>query len=122
MVRKRKGPEGSRGRGRSRRSELRSGSARRQSSSQPLRLHHVDELSLATMDPADIILLEEAESLRAAVESVFFAVLACPACGTLGLITLSQYLGTDPVICGSNRCSCRFRIDNKSRLIYLPVN
>jgi hypothetical protein len=74
------------------------------------------------MDPADIILLEEADSLRAAVESVFFAVLACPACGTLGLITLSQYLGTDPVICRSNRCSCRFRIDNKSRLIYLPVN
>jgi hypothetical protein len=122
MERKRKGPGGSRRRRGSRQSGPRSGSARRQPSAHPLRLRHVDEPSLATMDPADIILLAEAESLRAAVESVFFAVLACPACGTLGLITLSQYLGTDPVICGSNRCSCRFRIDNKSRLIYLPVN
>jgi len=122
MERKRKGPEGSRGRRGSCRSRPRSDSARRQWSSQPLRLHHVDELSLATMDPADIILLEEADSLRAAVESVFFAILACPACGTLGLITLSQYQVGAPVICGSNRCSCRFRIDNKTRLIYLPVN
>ena len=86
-----------------------------------MRLHHLDEFALGTMDPGDIILLAEAESLRSAVESIFFAILACPRCGTLGLITSSQYFGAEPVICGSKLCSCRFRIDNKTRLVYLPV-
>lgn len=74
------------------------------------------------MAPGDVIFLDETESLRTAVESIFFAVLACPACGTLGLITSAQYGGALPVSCGSNQCSCRFRIDEGSRFIYLPVN
>lgn len=88
----------------------------------PTNLHHVDEITLATMHPGDVILLAEAESLRAAMEAVFFAVLACPACGTLGCITAAQYCGAAPVICGSDYCSCRFRIDSKSHLVYLPAN
>jgi hypothetical protein len=93
-----------------------------QAEAQPVPLHHVDELALETMGPADIILLSEAESLRSAVESVFFAILACPACGSLGLITAAQYSGGEPVVCGSKHCACSFRIDNKTRLVYLPVN
>jgi hypothetical protein len=93
-----------------------------QAEAQPGRLRHVDELALGTMDPGDIILLSEAESLRSAVESVFFAILACPGCGTLGLITASQYAGGEAVICGSKHCGCSFRIDNRTRLIYLRVN
>jgi hypothetical protein len=89
---------------------------------QPVRLHHVDELALGTMAPADIILFSQARSLRSAVESVFFAILACPVCGTLGLVTASQYSGKEPVICGSKHCASSFRIDNKTRLVYLPVN
>lgn len=85
-------------------------------------LHHVDERSLRTMDPGDVILLSEAESLRAAIEKVFYAVLACPACGTLGCITAAQYSGTTPIICGSDHCSCRFRIEGKNHFTYLPVN
>lgn len=84
-------------------------------------LHHVDELALGGMVPGDIVLLSEAESLRSAVESVFFALLACPVCGTLGLLTSPQYLGTEPVVCGSKNCSCRFRIDNQARVVYLPA-
>jgi hypothetical protein len=95
---------------------------RGQGERQPVRLHHVDELTLGRMHPADIILLSEAESLRSAVESVFFAILACPVCGTLGLITAAQYSGKEPVICGSKHCACSFRIDSKTRLVYLPVN
>jgi hypothetical protein len=74
------------------------------------------------MDAGDIILLSEADSLRAAIEKVFFAVLACPACGTLGCITAAQYFGAAPIICGSDQCSCRFRIDGKNHFVYLPVN
>ncbi len=85
-------------------------------------LHHVDEVALPTMDPGDVILLAEAESLRSAMEAVFYAVLACPACGTLGCITASQYRGAAPIICGSDHCSCRFRIDSQRHIVYLPVN
>ena len=72
------------------------------------------------MAPGDIVLLSEAESLRSAVESVFFALLACPACGSLGLLTLPQYLGKEPVVCGAKECSCHFRIDGQRRVVYLP--
>ena len=36
--------------------------------------------------------------------------LACPACGTLGLITRRQMAGITPVICGSDQCSAHFFI------------
>jgi hypothetical protein len=61
-------------------------------------------------------------SLRNVVEPAFLAVLSCPACGSLFLLTTTQYCGTTPVICQSKLCSCRFRIDEQGRLVYLPVN
>ena len=89
---------------------------------QPVSLHHVNELSLGAMLPGDIILVTESASLKRVVESMFFALLACPACGTVGLITSAQYSGNSPATCASDRCSCRFRIDSKSRLTFLPVD
>jgi hypothetical protein len=74
------------------------------------------------MRPGDVVLLAETETLRSAVESIFFAVLACPACGTLGLITSSQYHGNVAVTCGSTVCSCRFRISEGRQFIFLPAN
>lgn len=94
----------------------------RETTAPPLSLRHVDEESLATLHPGDVIVLDDSNSLRSKVESVFFAVLACPSCGTLSLITSPQYFGTVPVICASNLCSCRFRIENQARLVYLPAN
>ncbi len=38
----------------------------------------------------------------------YWAVLACPACGTLGLITRRQMAGLIPIICGSDKCSAQF--------------
>ena len=40
----------------------------------------------------------------------YWAVLACPGCGTLGLITRKQIAGLLPVICGSGDCSAQFFI------------
>jgi hypothetical protein len=85
-------------------------------------LRQVDECSLSDMRPGDMILLDAAPLLKSEVETGFFAVLACPACGTLGLITPLQYSGNDPVICCSDQCSCRFRVIDKSRLHFLPIN
>lgn len=82
----------------------------------------VDETGLAAMRPGDVVLLAETETLRSAVEFIFFAVLACPACGTLGLITSSQYHGNVAVTCGSTICSCRFRITECRHFVFLPTN
>ena len=88
----------------------------------PSDLRHVEEAAIGSMAPGDVIFLGDAESLRFAVESIFFAVLACPACGTLGLITSAQFGGAVAVTCASSQCSCRFRIDDERRFVYLPVN
>jgi len=88
----------------------------------PAALRLVDESSLPTMAPGDILLLDDALSLRESVEPIFFAVLACPVCGTRGLITPAQYFGLVPVICGSKVCSGLFRIVDQDHLLYLPVS
>jgi hypothetical protein len=88
----------------------------------PASLHHVSDDSPNHLTPGDIIILNDSLTLRAQVESDFFAVLACPRCGVLDLLTPAQYFGVVPVICGSDSCSCSFRIENESRIVYLPAN
>jgi hypothetical protein len=82
----------------------------------------VTEAVLLEMRRGDLILLDESNLLRPLVEALFFAVLACPDCGALGLITVPQYSGIHPVTCGADDCSCRFRIMDKSRFEFSPVN
>ena len=88
----------------------------------PASLHHVFDDSPNDLTPGDIIILDNSQTLRAQVESDFFAVLACPGCGVLDLLTPAQYFGVASVICGSDSCSCSFRIESESRIVYLPVN
>jgi hypothetical protein len=90
--------------------------------SPPASLHHVFDDSPTDLTPGDIIILDHSQILRAQVESDFFAVLACPGCGVLDLLTPAQYFGLVPVICGSDFCSCSFRIEGESRIVYLPAN
>ena len=90
--------------------------------SPPESLHHIFDDSLHHLTAGDIIVLNDSPTLKLQVEPDFFAVLACPWCGTLELVTSSQYFGSTPVICGSNFCSCSFRIEDESRIVYLPAN
>jgi len=90
--------------------------------SPPESLHHIFDDSLKHLAAGDIILLNDSPTLKSQVETDFFAVLACPRCGILDLVTSSQYFGAAPVVCGSNSCSCSFRIEDESRIVYLPVN
>ncbi len=85
-------------------------------------LHHIPEESVERMSPGDILLLDASVSLRALVDSVFYALLACPFCGKLDLITQSQYSGTDAVICGHSDCSSHFRITEKRNFTFLRLN
>lgn len=51
-----------------------------------------------------------------------WAVLSCPRCSTLGLITESQYRGQDSVLCGNPECSCHLFINNRAYFEFLPAH
>ena len=78
----------------------------------------VAELNILTewipeeMEPGSLFVLENAGQVGDH-EDPYWAVLACPECGTLGLITQKQVSGLIPVICGSDQCSAQFTILNE---------
>ncbi|MEO8736247.1 MAG: hypothetical protein ABI380_06870 [Edaphobacter sp.] len=59
------------------------------------------------MQPGTLFMLEQAGGLGKA-ENPFWAVLACPSCGALGLITRQQCTGLESMICGSEMCSAEY--------------
>lgn len=73
----------------------------------------VAELSLLSewipeqMEPGTMFMLENAGEVGEEADP-YYAVLSCPSCGTLGLITRRQVVGVIPVICGSDKCSAHF--------------
>jgi len=61
------------------------------------------------MGPGTVFVLENAGEVGEK-DDPYWAVLACPDCGTLGLITRRQIAGLLPVICGSEHCAAQFFI------------
>src|SRR5271157_4565317 len=61
------------------------------------------------MEPGTIFVLENAGEVGEK-EDPYWAVLSCPSCGQLGLVTRKQISGLLPVICGSEKCSAQFFI------------
>jgi hypothetical protein len=61
------------------------------------------------MEPGTVFVLENAGEVGDK-DDPYWAVLACPECGTLGLITRRQIVGLIPVICGSDTCPAQFFI------------
>jgi len=61
------------------------------------------------MQPGTVFVLENAGEMGES-EDPYWAVLSCPSCGTLGLVTRRQMAGLISVICGSNSCSAQFYI------------
>ena len=78
----------------------------------------VGELNIVTewlpedMKPGSIFVLENAGEVGDHGDP-YWAVLACPECGTLGLITRRQMRGLIPVICGSECCPAQFKIEDE---------
>jgi hypothetical protein len=62
------------------------------------------------MEPGTVFLLEGPNSLGHS-NNPFVAVLACPGCGTVGLITRRQLHGFETMICGGEECSAEFGFD-----------
>ena len=71
------------------------------------------------MQPGTVFVLENAGEVGEGNDP-FWAVLSCPACGTLGLITRKQIAGLIPVICGSSSCSAQFFIRDSDILERKP--
>jgi len=59
------------------------------------------------MGPGTLFVLENAGEVGQP-EDPYWAVLACPECATLGLVTRRQINGIIPIICGSNQCSAQY--------------
>jgi hypothetical protein len=71
------------------------------------------------MSPGTVFVLENAGHVGEK-DDPYWAVLSCPDCGTLGLITRKQLAGLLPVICGSELCSAQFFINDSEVLIRKP--
>jgi len=71
------------------------------------------------MIPGTIFVLENAGRMGEK-EDPYWAVLSCPSCGTLGLITRRQIAGLLPVICGSDKCSAQFFIRDNDIVVRKP--
>jgi hypothetical protein len=71
------------------------------------------------MQPGTIFVLENAGQVGEK-EDPYWAVLSCPGCGTLGLITRKQIAGLLPVICGSGECSAQFFIHENDIVLRKP--
>lgn len=83
-------------------------------------VHLSGRSALAEMNPGDIVFLDEVSALRESTAPNFIAVLACPWCGSPGLITASQFSGSASIVCASKTCSGLFRIANEAQIIPIP--
>jgi uncharacterized protein YbaR (Trm112 family) len=72
------------------------------------------------MAPGDIVLLADLFYHREFFAPSFVAVLACPLCGSPGLITSAQYSGGAPIVCTSKACAGLFRIVDQTQIVALP--
>jgi hypothetical protein len=70
-------------------------------------LQMLDEWIPEQMEPGTLFVLENTASMGDA-RNPFVAVLACPKCGVLGLITRAQFVGQESMICGGDACSAEY--------------
>ena len=88
----------------------------------PTDLNMSSRSSLSDLAPGDIVFLDDFVHLREAFAPNFVAVLACPSCGSPGLITAGQYFRGAPIVCPSKLCSGLFRIVGETQIVSLPPN
>lgn len=75
-------------------------------------LQFLDEWIPERMDPGTIFVLENQTKLGQD-QNPYVAVMSCPRCGTLGLITRRQLYGAETMICGGDLCSAEYRLQGE---------
>jgi hypothetical protein len=76
-------------------------------------LQFMEEWIPERMDPGTVFVLENQAKLGHA-QNPFVAVMSCPRCGTLGLITRRQLYAGETMICGGEVCSAEYRLDGEN--------
>jgi hypothetical protein len=76
-------------------------------------LQFLEEWIPERMDPGTVFMLENPARLGYA-QNPFVAVMSCPRCGTMGLITRRQLYGGDAMICGGDACSAEYSLDGET--------
>lgn len=82
-------------------------------------LQFLEEWIPERMDPGTVFLLENQTHLGQA-QNPYVAVMSCPRCGTMGLITRRQLFAGETMICGGDSCSAEYRLDGE-RICFRPA-
>ncbi len=75
-------------------------------------LQFLEEWIPEKMDPGTVFLLENQSKLGHA-QNPYIAVMSCPRCGTMGLITRRQLCEKETMICGGDSCSAEYRLEGE---------
>lgn len=76
-------------------------------------LQFLEEWIPEKMDPGTVFVLANQANLGHARDA-FVAVMSCPRCATIGLITRRQLLDGEPMICGGELCSAEYRLEGET--------
>lgn len=76
-------------------------------------LQFLEEWIPDKMDPGTIFVLEN-HTKFGQHQNPYVAVMSCPRCGTIGLITKAQLISGEIMICGSDSCSAEYRLDGEN--------
>jgi hypothetical protein len=71
------------------------------------------------MGPGTVFVLENAGEMGD-TNDPYWAVLACPECATLGLVTRKQINGLLPILCGSDSCAAQFFLKEDEIVVRRP--
>jgi hypothetical protein len=71
------------------------------------RLDFLEEWIPERMDPGTIFMLAKQADIKQGRQA-YVAVLSCPRCGAMGLITRPQLQGSEAMICGDEECSAEY--------------
>jgi len=82
-------------------------------------LHFLEEWIPEPMDPGTVFLLQNQSKLGHA-QNPFVAVMSCPRCGTMGLITRRQLFAGETMICGGDVCSAEYQLEGENIEFRLP--
>jgi hypothetical protein len=83
---------------------------------QPLVERNMEQIPIwmpERMDPGTVFLLENQTRLGDE-QNPFVAVMSCPRCGTLGLVTRHQLYAGEFMICGGDVCSAEWNINGET--------
>ena len=82
-------------------------------------LQFLEEWIPERMDPGTVFVLENQAKLGHA-QNPYVAVMSCPRCGTMGLITRRQLCAGETMICGGDVCSAEYRLDGENICYRFP--